>query len=96
MPFVRRGPSSVREAVTGLAHNHAQALGERDAALASLTTKTERLEATRRRSRERASELRAKLRKARKRARALDRRLLRIQDSRWWRLRPRLPRRRKG
>ena len=44
-----------REALAGMAHNHAQALGERDAALASLAAKTERLEATRVRSRERTA-----------------------------------------
>jgi Glycosyl transferase family 2 len=84
-----------REALAGLTHNHAQTLGERDAAAASLAAKHERLTNARRKHRDRSAELRRKLAKARKRARATERRLDRIRNSRWWRLRPRLPKRAK-
>jgi len=85
-----------REALAGLTHNHAQTLGERNAAAASLAAKDERLANTRRRHRERAKELRRKLTEQRKRARRTERRLGRIEGSRWWRLRPRLPKRDRG
>jgi hypothetical protein len=83
-----------REALAGLTHNHAQALGERDGAARAAAAKDKRLTATRAKHRATAKGLRRKLVRARKRARAAERRLGRIQSSRWWRLRPRLPRRR--
>ncbi len=84
-----------REALAGLTHNHAQALGERNGAVESVAAKHERLLATRSKHRAIAKELRRDLTKTRRRARVAERRLGRIQDSRWWRLRPRLPRRRR-
>jgi hypothetical protein len=84
-----------REALAGLSHNHAQALGERDAAAASAAAKHERMLNARRKRRETGAALRHKLARARKRARRAERRLGRIEGSRWWRLRPRLPRRRR-
>jgi Glycosyl transferase family 2 len=83
------------QAIRGLIHNHAQALGERDAKLAGLAAKDRRLRETRARSRAEARSLRAQVRKVRKRARRREDRLARIEGSRWWRLRPRLARRRK-
>lgn len=94
-----------RMALVGLSHNHAQALGERDALASSLDESRQRvkqlrpkLRTARRRSQERARKLasaRGELRKARRRRRAAEQRLERITQSRWWRLRPRLRRRRK-
>ena len=87
--------SSTREALAGLTHNHAQALGERNGAVESVAAKHERLVAARRKHRAIAKDLRRDLAAARRRARNAERRLRRIKDSRWWRLRPRLPRRRR-
>ena len=49
----------------------------------------------RRKHREKTKDLRLKLTRVRKQARAAERRVERIRGSRWWRLRPRLPKRRK-
>jgi hypothetical protein len=84
-----------REALAGMTHNHAQTLGERDSAIASLSAKHERLMNARRKHREKTQDLRLKLTRVRKQARAAERRVERIRGSRWWRLRPRLPKRRK-
>lgn len=88
-----------REAFTGLVHNHAQALGERDAAVNRAAARAERL----RRSRAKMLQAREELAKARKRANRserrterLERKLDRMASTRWWRMRPRLPRRRSG
>jgi hypothetical protein len=85
-----------REALTGLTHNHAQALGEREAAGRAAAAKHKRMKAARAEQRATTRELRGKLKRTRKRARAANRRLRRMRESRWWRLRPRLPRRKKG
>ena len=77
-----------REALAGLVHNHAQALGERDAAAAAARGARKRLTATEARLEARGE----KVREAHRRSRKLAKRLKRIEDSRWWRLRPRLPR----
>lgn len=82
-----------REALAGMTHNHAQALGERDSAAAARDATHERLLDTRRQSREQARALRTRLKKVRRRARVAEQRRERIASSRWWRLRPRLPKR---
>lgn len=85
-------------ALAGLTHNHAQALAERDASRRSLGNARTRLERTRsklRATRKRSLERQRKLTAARRRARRAEKRLSRIRSSRWWRLRPRLPRRRR-
>lgn len=82
-----------REALVGLTHNHAQALAERAGAASSVAAKRDRLQAARVKHREKAAELKRNLASARKRARRAEDRLQDIKDSRWWRLRPRLPRR---
>ena len=84
-----------RQAIRGLTHNHAQALGERDAKLAGLAAKDRRLRETRARARTEARGLRAQTQKLRRRARKRERRIARIEGSRWWRLRPRLGRRKR-
>ena len=83
------------QALRGLIHNHAQALGERDAKLAGLAAKDQRLRETRARSRAEARNLRSQVRKVRKRARRREDRLAKIEGSRWWRLRPRFGRRKR-
>ena len=83
------------QAIRGLIHNHAQALGERDAKLAGLAAVEGRLRETRSRSRSQARELRTQVQKLRKRVRRREHRLAKIEGTRWWRLRPRLGRRRK-
>ena len=87
-----------REAIAGLVHNDAQALGEADGLRASLEETSERLL----KMRDRAHGLKRKLvavrrevRGRRRELRRARRRLSRIEASRWWRLRPRLRRRRK-
>jgi Glycosyl transferase family 2 len=82
-----------REALAGLTHNHAQALGERESALASVAAKQRRHAENRRRQRAKIKDLRRRLKRTRRRARAAQGRLERVKQSRWWRLRPRLPRR---
>ena len=82
-----------REALAGMTHNHAQALGERDSAAAARDANHERLVEARRSSREQARAMRETLKKVRRRARAAEERRERIEASRWWRLRPRLPKR---
>ena len=67
-----------REALAGLTHNHAQTLGERDSATASLAAKHERLMNARRKHREKTKDLRLKLTRVRKQARAAERRVERI------------------
>lgn len=81
---------ATREALAGLIHNHAQALGERDSILGTLAQTRERLGATEVRLDARIEATR----EARRQARKLRRRLRGIKNSRWWRLRPRLPKRR--
>jgi Glycosyl transferase family 2 len=84
----------VHEALAGLTHNHAQALGERDGAAAARAAKQRRLAETRRAKRAKVRDLRRRLKRTRKRARRAQERVGRITGSRWWRLRPRLPKRR--
>lgn len=76
-----------REALTGIAHNHAQALGERDSLAAKFARRSERLEA----AKTQVKRQRRKLADKRNRVDRLERRLKRIERSRWWRLRPRRP-----
>ena len=85
-------------ALAGLTHNHAQALAERDASRRSLDNARARLgraRAGRTATRKRSVKRQAKLADARKRARRAEKRLRRIERSRWWRMRPRLGRRRR-
>jgi Glycosyl transferase family 2 len=89
------GGDEASQAIRGLIHNHAQALGERDAKLAGLAAKDRQLRDTRARTRAEARSLRAQVRKVRKRARRREERLARIEGSRWWRLRPRFGRRKR-
>lgn len=87
-----------REAVAGLVHNDAQAIGEARSLRESLREATRGLRATRRRAKLRQEKLgatRRSLRKTRQRLRRAQRRLERIEGHLWWRLRPRLPRRRR-
>jgi hypothetical protein len=82
-----------REALAGLTHNHAQALGERDGAASSREATHQRLVEARRKHRATVKELNGRLRRVRQRARTAQRRLDLVKSSRWWRLRPRLPKR---
>jgi hypothetical protein len=84
----------IGEALAGLTHNHAQALGERAGAAASAAAKRRRMIETRRSQRAKIKDLRGRLKRTRRRARTAQRRLESVKQSRWWRLRPRLPRRR--
>lgn len=82
------------EALRGLVHNHAQALGERDAALGALNQNRKRLAKTEGKVAARDARIkraRRRIKRARRRIRQLERRVEGIQSSRWWRLRPRLP-----
>jgi hypothetical protein len=102
MSIVAPAGDTLREEVTaaalaGLAHNHAQALAERDASRSSLGRARGRLDDARAKlakTRTRALQRQRKLTAARRRARKAEKRLRRIEASRWWRLRPRLPKRR--
>ncbi len=81
-------------ALRGMSHNHAQALGERDAARRSADARKARLVAAQVSWRRRRKRLRDEIARARRRARRSQRRLSHIERSRWWRLRPRRPGRR--
>jgi hypothetical protein len=82
------------EAIRGLTHNHAQALGERNATAGAREARERRIATMRERHAAKLKQLRRDKAKLRKRAKAGERRVRRIERSRWWRLRPRLPRRR--
>lgn len=85
-----------REAVAGLVHNDAQALAEARSLRESLAETRDSLRNTRGRAKERERKLRearVEVRRARRQARRAQRKLSRIKQDRWWRLRPRLPRR---
>lgn len=85
-----------REAVAGLVHNDAQALAEAGSLRESLAEARDGLRKTRRRAKGRELKLRearAEVRRARRQTRRAQRRLRRIKEDRWWRLRPRWPRR---
>jgi Glycosyl transferase family 2 len=87
-----------REAIAGLVHNDAQAIGEARSLRESLDETMASLRATRRRAQVRQRKLgavRKRLRKTHHRLRRAQRRLERIEGHLWWRLRPRLPRRRR-
>jgi hypothetical protein len=93
--FATERSEVAREAVRGLTHNHAQALGERNAAADARAARERRIATLRERHAEKLEKLRRDKARLRKRAAATERRLRNIEGSRWWRLRPRLPRRRR-
>ena len=82
-----------REAIVGLVHNDAYALFKHDNVHDSRERLRGELAGARRRANAIKRRAALKRRRLRRRARRAERRLERIEGSRWWRLRPRLPRR---
>ncbi len=78
---------ATRQGLAGLVHNHAQALGERDAVASALKQTRSSMLA-------RLEKRRNALRASRRRVAHLREQREQIKRSRWWRLRPRLGRRR--
>jgi len=87
-----------REAIVGLVHNDAYALFKHGNVLSSRERLRRELASLRERAnavKHRATRQRQRLRRLRRRASRAERRATEIESSRWWRLRPRLPRRRR-